>query len=285
MLDGVDAGLDGEFGRRVAVAVRRRLASPGVGLLHDGVHLRLRQLRVVHRIAQGEHAARGHELDDGGAVLDLPAHRLAALVGAVADAALDALGGHAVGRKRIGVRVTAARADGVEGKDHPRPGHGAALDGVVQAEVDELGGAQVADGGEARVERAPGVLGGVLRLLGGPAQEDVHLVAVPALPRLEGDVRVRVDEAGQKRGVAEVDDLRARRRRAAHLRDALVLHHHQAGPHQGALARIEEAGGLEDHGLREQDQREQEHETSGRRAYHRARRLLKLAALRGSMRP
>ena len=62
MLDGVHAGGDRHPRRRVAVAVRRHLASPGVGLGDDGVHLRLGQLGRVDRVGEREHAARRHTL-------------------------------------------------------------------------------------------------------------------------------------------------------------------------------------------------------------------------------
>ena len=86
VLDRVDPGGDGHLGGAVAVAVRRDLAAPVVRLGDDGIHFFLGQLRIVHRIRQRQHAARGHELDHVGAELDLIAHGGAAFFGTVAHA-------------------------------------------------------------------------------------------------------------------------------------------------------------------------------------------------------
>ena len=153
VLDGVDAGGDGHLRRGVAVAVRGDLAPPVMRLLDDGVHLVLRELGRVDGIGEGEDAARGHEFDDVGAVLDLVAHRGAALVGAVADAVQRPLLRHAArGRNRIAVAVAASGADGVNGHEHARPRHEAGVDGIAQADVDVVARADVAHGREARIE-------------------------------------------------------------------------------------------------------------------------------------
>src|SRR5439155_6960374 len=63
---------------------------------------------------------------------------------------------------------------------------------------------------------------------------------------LAGEMGVGVDEAGQKRRVAEIDHLRARRRRAAHRFDLALAYDHQRGRDQAIRLAIEEPGGLHD---------------------------------------
>src|SRR4029078_12313253 len=85
----------------------------------------------------------------------------------------------------------------------------AAVDGVAQPEAEVVAGADVAHGGEARLEGLLRVHAGVKGLLRRLAHDALEEVEVEVLARLEGEVDVGVDEAGQQRDVAEVDDLRA----------------------------------------------------------------------------
>jgi hypothetical protein len=229
------------------MAVGGDLAVPGVRLGDDGVHLLLGQLGDVHRIGQGEHAARGHELDEVGAILDLIAHRRAAFRRAVADP-LDGAGRLDAVRREGGlVGVPARRADGVVGDQHARPFRDPGVDGVAQAERHVVDRADVAHGGEAGLQGPPGVEGGVVGLLGGEAHDVLEEVAVPVVRHLHVEVDVGVDEAGQEGRVAEVDHPRAGRRRQvlADLGDVIPLDDHHAGG-QGALrGGGEDARGLE----------------------------------------
>jgi hypothetical protein len=61
---------------------------------------------------------------------------------------------------------------------------------------------------------------------------------------------VGIDEAGQQRGIAEIDDATARRHVGARADagDASALHHHQAGLAEAAAATVEQVRGLEHDG-------------------------------------
>ena len=151
MLDGIDAGADGDFGAGGAVGVGGGLAAQGVRFGHQGVEFGLCELRGIDIVGQGQDAAGGAGLDDVGAVFDVVAHRQAGLVRTVDDAVGDAgfaaedIGGEAGG----GVAMPAGGAEGVDGNQHARAGNLAGGDGVAQADIDEIAGPHVADGGEA----------------------------------------------------------------------------------------------------------------------------------------
>ena len=150
-----------------------------------------------------EDAARGHELDHPRAILELPAHRRAALLRAVADAALHTGRRNAIRRKGIEIGMAAAGADGVDGVDHARPGHRAALDGVAQADVEEFRDprSRTVVNPASSVRRAYSAAYWACSVR--PAEQVVHGVAVPARARLDREVRVRVDQAREERDVAE----------------------------------------------------------------------------------
>ena len=89
--------------------------------------------------------------------------------------------------------------------DDARAGQRAFVDRALQSEVDVVVRADIADGGEAGVERALGVDVRCGGLVDGAFAENILVEIL----RLAGDVRVAVDETRQQRDVAEVDDLRA----------------------------------------------------------------------------
>ena len=76
----------------VAVGVRGHLEPGPVRFVDDGPQLLVGVLLRAGRAGVRHHAARGADLDDLGAVLDLVADRLAHLADAVGDALLDASG-------------------------------------------------------------------------------------------------------------------------------------------------------------------------------------------------
>ena len=86
VLDRVDAGLDGPLDGLRAVRVRGDLAPGLVGGIGRDLQLFERVLRGAGLVALGEDAAGGEDLDDVDAVLDLLAHGLPYLFGAVGDA-------------------------------------------------------------------------------------------------------------------------------------------------------------------------------------------------------
>ena len=92
---------------------------------------------------------------------------------------------------------------------HPRAGDDAPGDRVAQADVEEVAGADVADGREPGLDGAAGVDGRLDGLLGDLAAHGVDEPLVVVGGPLVGQVGVGVDEAGAERRVAQVDHLRA----------------------------------------------------------------------------
>ena len=85
------------------------------------------------------------------------------------------------------------------------------------------------------------------RLLGDAAPEVVDRVLVPVLAHLARQVDVGVEEAGEKRHVAEVDDGRPgrHRKRPARGRDLLPLDDHDRVGDERVGDAVEEAGGTD----------------------------------------
>src|SRR5258706_271232 len=146
-------------------------------------------IRCALRIISGHAlpAASAHHLAHPGAVLALPCARRSALLRAVADALADAERRNVVGRVRIDVGVATPAADRVHRGDHARARHCPCVDRLLQPDVDEVESAEVADRREARLQGPARVLGGVLRLLRGPAQDEVEGIPVPAWTTLESE--------------------------------------------------------------------------------------------------
>jgi hypothetical protein len=207
VLDRVDPGADRGLRALEPVRMRRRLLAQAMGLVDDRVHLGLRDLGRVDLVLQGEHPTRRHHLDDVGAVLHVEAHRVPERIGPGRDPVRDSgLLPEAQVRKAVRVGVAAARPERVGRDEHARPGHRAGGDRVPEAHVDEVVGAEVADGREAGEERAPRKHGRPDRLLGRRAPEVGDGIAEIVGPHLERDVRVAIDEAREQRRVPEVDD-------------------------------------------------------------------------------
>ena len=138
----------------------------------------------------------------------------------------------------------------MHGREDPRPGSDARVDRVAQPDVDEVFGADVAHGGEAGFQRAPRVERGVQRLLGGEAHHAGVEEVVVVLLELHGEVRVRVDEARQDRGIAQVDEARAGRHRGADRDDVIPAHDDDRVALELRAGRVEHARGLECDGFR-----------------------------------
>ena len=147
--------------------------------------------------------------------------------------------------------MSAGGAEGVDGNQHTWTGNLAGGDSVAQADIDEIAGPHIADGGEARHEGTAHDIDGVQRSL-----RDVFLEVVQfldAVVTLVGvsEVRVRVDEDGEQRGIAQIDDFGAggKCRVCADCGDLTVNHDDEArGGHTIALT-VEHVGGFEDVGL------------------------------------
>src|ERR1035437_495742 len=253
MLDGIDAGADGDFGAARSVGVGGSFAAQGVRFGDDGVEFGLGELGGIDVVGEGEDAAGGAGLDDVGAVLDVVAHGLAGLVRATDDAVGDA--GFAAedvrGEAGGGVAMPAGGAEGVDGDQHARAGNLAGVDGVAQADIDVIAGPHVAHGGEAGHQGAAHDIDGIERALRNVLLEGVQfLYAVVALVGVS-EVGVRVDQAGEQGGVAEIDGFGAggKRRLGADGGDLTVGDHYKAGRDHVIDLAVEHVGGFEDVGL------------------------------------
>ena len=208
MLDRVHARGDGHLGGAVAVAMGRDLAAPAMCFGDDGVHFFLGQLDVIHRIGERQHAARGHELDDVGAVLDLIAHRRAALIGTAAHALDGTCHGDALRRHRVLIGMPARRSNRIVGHQHARARNLSGVDGIAQAECKIVGRPEVAHRGNARLERRLGIVRAVQHLLGGESHDAVEPIAIPVWAGLLRQMHMRIDEPRQQSGIAQIDHLR-----------------------------------------------------------------------------
>ena len=192
VLDGVDAGLRGPEDGLRSVGVRGDLAAEAVRVGDDGLHLFERVLRGLGVVALGEHAAGGANLDEVGTVFDVggapcAARRECRRRRLRPDVVL--LG------EKVFVHVAAGNAERRSGDLHVRAGDVAGVDLVAQGDVGEAVGADVADGGEAGVERGLRVLHADDRFFGGRHGELEVGIEVGGI----GEVGVHVDEAGQQR--------------------------------------------------------------------------------------
>ena len=110
-----------------------------------------------------------------------------------------------------GVFMAAENIDGITRHAHARAGNQAAVDGVAHGDVGASGalGAHVALGGEAGHHVG---LGGS-RGLQGALRHGLFDGLQALVAGVKEEMRVRVDEAGHQRGIAEVDDRCASRSR------------------------------------------------------------------------
>ena len=227
VLNRVDAGANRDLRPFGAVCVRGGAPAEPMRLVDQRVHLRLRELRRPHIVGQRQDAAGRAHLDDVGAVLHLKADRVAELIRAAGDAVGDPrLRPEPLKRIPGVVAMAAARAKRVNRDEHARTERHAARDRIAQADVDVVGRPDVAHRREAGEQRPPCELGGAKGRFGNRAPQPRDRVRIPVVRRFVGDMGVRVDEAGEQRDVAKVDDLRAgRHRQPAALRgDSAPLH-------------------------------------------------------------
>ncbi len=190
VLNGIHPGLGGPQNALCAVRVRRNLAAQAVSIGDNGFHFFQCVLRGARIVALRQHAARGAYLDDIGAVLDdladLMLHRL------------DAVGhsirlGVVLKRKQIIVAMTARDAESRTAGIHARTGYQAFVDGVTQRDIREAARADIAHGGEARLQGNAGVLGADQRLFGNGNPQ-----LLVSEFRIMSKVRMGVDQARQQ---------------------------------------------------------------------------------------
>lgn len=208
-------------------------------LVDDGADLLLAEPLVVGVVVRAAHAAGGAELDHVRAVPQQPPHRHPHLVGGVGDLAQPRRGVEAAGQGEVRV------AAGVP--EQPHGGPDARADGQSRLHGRAVPGgqaAQVAHGGDARLQGAPHPLGG---------PEDLHRRIEPysvaqVLGGLHAEVDVAVDEAGQHGPPGDVHDPvaggrrgRPRRRTDVPQHAVRVRAHHPVGDGGGAGA-VHDAG-------------------------------------------
>jgi len=123
----------------------------------------------------------------------------------------------------------------------------AAIDGITEPDVDPLGGADVAHGREAGQQRDARDGAGFKGLLGGRGAQVVIFGQIAVHAERVGQMRVRVDQAGQQSGVAQIHDFRAGGRGPAHLGDLPVLNDDQAWRDGLVGSAVEQARGFQGH--------------------------------------
>ena len=109
----------------------------------------------------------------------------------------------------LGIAVAAGGTECVHGDQHARAGDIAIANGVAQANVEEVAGADVTDGGEACHQGDACVDAGVESLLGDSFLQGVEASLLVVVGIGKGEMRVGINEAGEQRGIAKFDDLRA----------------------------------------------------------------------------
>jgi len=190
--------------------VNRNRVAPGVRRVDRRLHFLERQrLRGVDALVA---AARAVDLDPIGAGIDARAGELA-VVG-------------------FG-RVAARRRESLAGDEHPWPDHLAGVDQIAHRVVDLAGRSEIANRGDAGLQRPPCVLGGED---GRHPRRAARLIQRPGsggrIPEV-GHVRVEIDQARDQREAPQVDDLGAcRRRPGADRSDAVAVdQNHGVGDH------------------------------------------------------
>ena len=247
VVDGGNAGLRGVERARLAHGVDADRRAQAVGLFDRGGQLRLGVL--VGRVQDAVDHAVGPglvNLDEVGAFLVLPADDLDELVGGVG---VVGVGEHVLrGVEVDGVLVAAQNVDGVAADAQARAGNEALVDGVADGGVGRACalGAHVALGGEAGHEIGLGGLSGEEGAPGNRLLDGLQILSAG----MQKEMHVSVDEAGEQRGVAEVDDLCALRMvdGCADGADALALDENLAGLEDGAGVDLKQARGVEDDG-------------------------------------
>ena len=183
-----------------------------MSFVHDRLQFLDRERGLRNQFTMLSHpGAMGHvNLDPVGAVVKLFARRLARLHRPVDN--LRALGHDELGSVALEV-IAAGGGDGAGGHKQPRAGDVAAFDGLLDAHVAiaRAFGLDVAQRGKALLQRPPGGNRGPRRPQGQRIFQDVGVIA--ALRRvfsLQEDVGMGVDQAGENRGMGEIDQVGAR---------------------------------------------------------------------------
>ena len=192
VLDGVDAGLGRDAHAPGAVGVRGDPKSRVVGFSHGGGRLLGSELRYLRRRAFAQHPSGREDLDDPSARADLLADRFPHLIGSIGNAS-------DLGPVTAGGRHAPASGDDPRSFDH------AALDRAAELDDHRSIRAKVAYGRHTGVQRGACVLE---RLDHRQAVGLSHLGREVRLA-IERQVRVTVDEAGDREAARGLSDLAA----------------------------------------------------------------------------
>ena len=235
VLDRGDPALETVRDTVAAHGVRGRPAAGLARLLDAGHDLVARELGGVRLHPGRHHAAGGEELDDVGAGLELLAHGLAHVVGAIGLAADQV------------PAVAAGHADTAPGAQDPRARDEAVADGVPHAQLGVVAAAEVAHGRHAGLQRLPR-----------PQHRLDHghrvRVALHRRGRIglaaEAQVHVHVDQPGQQRQPVQPQGRAGRRVARRHDgADAALLDDHRAPRHRWRTAAVEQQGAGQDGAL------------------------------------
>src|SRR5437879_5885789 len=103
------------------------------------------------------------------------------------------------------IAVATRGAQSVHGDEHARTRNDTVANRIAQTNVEIVSRADIADGRESGHQGYTRVRACVESLLRDGLLQRIERVLLPIVRIHHGDVGVRVDEAGEKRGVAEVD--------------------------------------------------------------------------------
>ena len=148
------------------------------------------------------------------------------------------------------ILIIAVAAGGTERADtdeHARAGNIAVRDSIAKADVDVIRGADVANSGETGHERDTSVDARVQGALGDGLFQALEFGAVVIVRKGKAEMRVGVDESRKERGIAQVDNFRARGDScaSADANDASAGHNHESGSDQRVALAVEHGGGLQ----------------------------------------
>ena len=101
--------------------------------------------------------------------------------------------------------MAAGGSERVNRNQHSRPRNVSGVDGIAQPNIDEVGRPDIAYRGEAGHYGFARVGGGANRPFGDGPLQGKQRTAVIVGVELHGQMRMRVNETGQQRGVAQVD--------------------------------------------------------------------------------
>src|SRR5208337_1329118 len=107
------------------------------------------------------------------------------------------------------IAMAAGGTEGVNGDQHARAGDVTVGNGVAKADVEVIGGTDIADGGEAGHESDTGVYAGIKGALRDGFLEAFQFFFIVVVGIREGEMGVGVDEAREKSCIAQIDDLGA----------------------------------------------------------------------------